>query len=298
MSSPTPPEISTIVRPKLSGQLAAMRSAFRVLDTFAPGLAAKWATDLWFTLPKNHGRRRDHRISLGAISMIPLSRGRRVVAERWGAGPPVYLVHGWGGWRGQLGAFVEPLAAGGFSVIGFDVPSHGESPPGDLGPGKSSPDDAFVALRAVAERYGHPAGIVAHSLGAITTLTALQDGQQPHRMAFVAPSPSPVEYSAYMARSLGYGERTRSRLLGHVERLARRPLEDVDIISAPQRMDLPPTLVVHDRADKEIPYAESVRLSDAWPTAALATTDGLGHQRILADPEVIKQVVGFIAAQS
>lgn len=293
MSTPAPSK-STIVRPKKSIQLTATRGAFRVLDKLAPGVAASWATKLWFTLPKGHGKRHDHRPRSGAISMVMLPRGRRAVVEAWGEGPTIYLVHGWGGWRGQLGAFVDPLANAGFRVVGFDVPSHGESPPGDMGKGMSSPDDAFSAVRAVADSYGQPAAVVAHSLGAITTITAVQDGLKPARLALIAPSPSPVTYSLQMADALSYGSRTRKILLERVEGLARRPLDDVEILTARERMPLPPTLIVHDRADKEVPHDESVRLADEWPTSTLVTTEGLGHQRILADSEVVKQVTSFM----
>jgi pimeloyl-ACP methyl ester carboxylesterase len=162
----------------------------------------------------------------------------------------------------------------------------------------SSPDDAFAAMQAVTDTYGPPAGVIAHSLGAITTLPAMQDGLTPNRLVYIAPSPSPIAYSFQMATTLGYGERTRKGLMERVERLARRPLADVEILTAPQRMPLAPTLIVHDRTDKTAPYDHSVRLAEAWPTSTFITTDGLGHQRILADPETIKQTVNFITASN
>lgn len=53
--------------------------------------------------------------------------GRTVVVETWGEGEPVYLLHGWGGWRGQLGAFVAPIVEAGRRAVALDTPSHGES---------------------------------------------------------------------------------------------------------------------------------------------------------------------------
>ena len=54
-------------------------------------------------------------------------------------------------------------------------------------------------------------------------------------------------------------------------------------------------LVVHDRADKETPYAVGAALAAAWPNARLVTTEGLGHQRILSDAEVTAAAVGHIS---
>jgi pimeloyl-ACP methyl ester carboxylesterase len=60
---------------------------------------------------------------------------------------------------------------------------------------------------------------------------------------------------------------------------------------------MPPTMVVHDRLDKEVPYDEGAKLGTTWPSAELVTTEGLGHQRILRDPEVINHGRGTTATE-
>ena len=54
-------------------------------------------------------------------------------------------------------------------------------------------------------------------------------------------------------------------------------------------------LVIHDSDDRFIPHGEGVELADAWPSGRLITTTGLGHHRILRDPEVIDSAVAFIS---
>jgi hypothetical protein len=44
--------------------------------------------------------------------------------------------------------------------------------------------------------------------------------------------------------------------------------------------------VIHDRDDREVPYAGGVATANAWPGARLFTAGGLGHRRLLSDPEV------------
>src|SRR5215203_5655463 len=86
---------STNVRP--SQRL--LRVAFRTLEHSAPSLGARWADRWWFALPTS------------AIGDLPpggtpfevKSQGRTVRGHRWGSGPVVYLVHGWGGNETQLG---------------------------------------------------------------------------------------------------------------------------------------------------------------------------------------------------
>ena len=55
-----------------------------------------------------------------------------------------------------------------------------------------------------------------------------------------------------------------------------------------------PTLVVHDRGDRQTPYGDAVTLVEGLPDADLVTTEGLGHRRILRDPAVLRTVVAFI----
>ena len=286
-----PAQKSTTVRtlPKL----AILRAAFAVLERIAPGPGSRLALHLWCTLPANAGRRRDERPTPGVRSMIEVA-GRSVAVETWGDGPPVYLMHGWGGWRGQLGCFVGPLVEAGFQVVAFDVPGHGDSGPSVMGRRRGNGLEFIWTLRAVAAQFGDPLGVIAHSYGCATTTTAIRDGLDLRRLVCVAPSVDPMTSVLQMARTLGIGPRTMGRWLIRIERLAGRPLADFD----PRTVtgERPPTLVIHDRQDKEVPYAEGEAFRASWPTAELVSTDGLGHQRILRDSEVIDRAVGFLAA--
>lgn len=292
---------STTVRPQSDPRITALRAAFRTLDVVAPPLSARWAARLWCTVPASSGRRRDDRPIPGLFvdpsdgAAVTLPGGRRVVTESWGEGLPVYLVHGWGGWRGQLGSFVEPLLARGYRVVAFDAPSHGESGPGAVGAGRSTLPEFAEALRAVVDEHGKPAGIIAHSLGCAATALAVQDGLEVPKLGFVAPTVDPIARTRDMAWALGFSERTRLALLRRLEAMVGRPMSDFDLLAAPERAAMPPTLVVHDPADREVPYDETERLVASWPQADLVTTSDLGHQRILRDRDVVELVAMFVA---
>ncbi|WP_448073308.1 alpha/beta fold hydrolase [Georgenia yuyongxinii] len=289
MTDPSPPGRPTSAAQ--AARLRAVRTAFRALDTVAPDVAARWALRIWCTLPTNRGRRRDERPWDGARSTVALPDGRVLTVETWGAGDPVYLAHGWGGWRGQLGAFVAPLVDAGRRVVGFDAPSHGDSAPGRLGPHRSTAVEVAEALVAVAAVHGEPSAVVAHSLGCTTTALAAADGLPVDRIALIAPSRDLMAMTDNLARTLGYTARTKTRFDRRLEALAGRPLADFDLSALPQPH---PTLVVHDRLDKEVPYAEGAHVADAWPDARLHTTEGLGHQRILRDRDVVAAVTRFV----
>jgi pimeloyl-ACP methyl ester carboxylesterase len=55
-----------------------------------------------------------------------------------------------------------------------------------------------------------------------------------------------------------------------------------------------PALVVHDRADAEVPWNDGAAIATAWPGARLVATEGLGHRRILRDRHVVSGAASFV----
>jgi pimeloyl-ACP methyl ester carboxylesterase len=282
-----------------SSHLAAIQKStivrsFGLLERFAPDLGARWAESLWFRIPPTRGRR-DRLAPPGRPFQVPVLGGM-VAGETWGEGPAVYLVHGWGGWRGQLDALVAPVTAAGYRVVAFDAPSHGDSHPGPEGPGRSSVLEFAAALSAVAAAHGPAAAVVAHSLGATATAFAMRDGLAPDRAVFMSPMADPLPYTRAFAARLGFGERVRTRMVGRIERRVAMPMSAFGVPAVAGQVATPPLLLVHDRLDSETGWSDSAAIARAWPAARLVTTSGLGHRRILRDPAVVAEVAGFLTA--
>ena len=268
--------------------------SFGLLERVAPALGARWAERLWFTVPRAGGRR-DRLVPPGRPFRVQV-HGRTVAGETWGEGPVVYLVHGWGGWRGQLDAFAGPLAEAGHRVVAFDALGHGASDPGPSGPGRSNALELADALTAVVAANGPAAAVVAHSLGATATAYAMHEGLAVGRAVFVAPMADPLPYTRTFAGRLGFGERIRSRLVRRIERRVGMPLSAFDVPALAGTMATPPLLLVHDRQDAETGWSDSDAIARAWPGARLVTTSGLGHRRILRAPAVVAEVTGFVGS--
>lgn len=281
------PQKSTIVRP--------IRLALRLGDVLAPSLAARRANRLWFALPEN-GRTPDPP-PLGGAAFEVTSQGARVRGRAWGAGPVVYLVHGWAGRGADLSAFVEPLVARGRRVVMFDGPSHGASDPGALGPGRAHGVELGRALDAVFMKFGPAEAVVAHSMGAVATLLTLKFGWlSTERLVLLAPMDRLSTQLDSFCATLGVGTRTRRRMDQQIEELVGQPVSDFDTRRLLGEIDPVPLLVVHDRADRVTPYDEAQRIADAG-TGTLLTTTGLGHHRLLHDNATTRAVAAFVTGE-
>ncbi|MDR2378461.1 MAG: alpha/beta hydrolase [Bifidobacteriaceae bacterium] len=280
-----------------------------------PRLAAKAAAALWCKLPNNSGRRKDNRPWTGRVTRLAGPHGSDLAVETWeprsspaadaarpaaDAAQPaadaarpeaktVLLVHGWGGWRGQVAAFVAPLTRDGFRVVAFDALSHGDSGPGEHGASHSSGGELMRSLEAVARGIGQPFGVIAHSLGcAAACRSHLLGNLSFEKLTLVSPSPDMREVARAFARKLGFGKRAERMLTEEMEKRAHGKLADFDIADMGATGSLPDALVIHDAADKESPYHVARDIAACWPGARLVTTEGLGHHRILIDPAVVE----------
>ena len=272
-----------------------LRAGMATLSRLAPERAVALLDRVWFTPP---------RTAPGLEGRRWLARGRRLDvwlhgqplrAWSWGHGPTVLLVHGWGGNAGQMRALGQTLVERGLRVVAFDAPAHGGSGPSRLGR-RVSLIEIAQALRVVAAAAGPLAGLVAHSGGCAATALALREGWPgPERLAFIAPFALPSMAIVPFGRAVGASVAVTARFSDRVQRRFGRPWTDFDVPGLPALRALPPLLLVHDREDREVPWAHGQAVAEAWPGARLLSVHGLGHRRVLRDDAVLAQVAGFLA---
>jgi pimeloyl-ACP methyl ester carboxylesterase len=281
------PKISTIVRfPALSLERV-LRAYFIIASRLLPDVARRHAEQL-FTLPPRYAGRQGQPADARRETV---AAGNHAVAV-WEAGPAsapaVLLVHGWGGRGMQMGAFVAPLLAGGYRVIWFDQPGHGES-----GRGAVALPDFVRAIEAIVATHGPVAAAIGHSLGAAAVGLALRNGVRLGRVVFVSPPSSISDHARNFARLLGITPRVREAMRRRLEHRFGVRFADIDRIEELAKVPVP-ALFVHDSDDAEVPIENTLRLSALMPRASMIRTYGLGHHRILREPAVVAAAVDFI----
>jgi len=268
-------------------RVLALRRGLSLLRKVSPSLTAIVAERLFFTPPP--ARKSQGLALLRDAEAIRLHvDGRWVAAWRWGRGPAIGLLHGWGGRAAQLSSFVEPLLARGFAVAALDAPGHGRS-----GRGLSSAPQFARALRALADSVGGLHGLVTHSLGAAAAALAMRDGLRVARVVMLGAAADPPLWVRSFAERLGLPEHVVDELRARSERRIGMPWRELHLptLAASCQASL---LVVHDRDDAEVPVADASAIVAASPQATLLETSGLGHNRLLRDPEVIARSVDFL----
>jgi alpha-beta hydrolase superfamily lysophospholipase len=193
--------------------------------------------------------------------------------------------------------FVKPLVEAGYRVVAFDLPSHNESDPGALAPGRTTAIECAHAIAAMIETHGSAHAVVAHSLGANATALAAAQGAHVGRLVFLAPMGDFPLYLDLFAARHGFGRRIRAGLHRRLEKRIAMPLQETNMTRIGRRANYPPLLLIHDPDDPDSPYAASERLATSWQGARLLTTRGLGrlaHYRILRHRPAIRAGLEFI----
>lgn len=285
-------DVTALRDPRLANppfSMTLVRGALRVLSRTSPSVASRVAMDLFMTPRRFRTPEREREVLADATPFdVQLGDSTTIKAWSWGEGPIVLLVHGWEGRGSQLASFVRPLVEDGYRVIAFDAPGHGASDGN-----RSSLPHFTYALRGVVDATAAPHAIIAHSLGCAAATLALREGLPANRLVFIAPPLEPVDYTRRFGQILQLDDSVVEGMQRRIEERFMRKWSDYSLGLTAREMTAP-LLIIHDRDDQETFWREGNALAEAWPGARLVTTTGLGHRKVLREPELIEEAGKFV----
>jgi pimeloyl-ACP methyl ester carboxylesterase len=269
-----------------------LRGSVSALAGVSTALAAHVAAELFLKSPPRRRTSDRERAALAAGTRFSVRSGPDTLsAVKWGHGPAVLLVHGWGGSGAQLESFVGPLVRAGFSAIVLDAPAHGEST------GRSLSITLFAdAISRIAARVGKLHGIIAHSFGAPASALAIRRGLEVERLVFIGPPADALDWFRRFSAELGFSEELELAAKRRVEQRVGIDFDQLNAHALGSALSVP-LLVIHDELDAEVPVQDGARVAASAANATLVTTRGLGHRRILRDSGVIGQAVTFLGGE-
>jgi pimeloyl-ACP methyl ester carboxylesterase len=280
--------------------VASIRTYLRTLARIAPKTAGRQAFKIFCTPRLRATVPSSVEGVMDRAEQLELAvEGHRVAGYRWAADSPeaprVLLTHGWESRAARLAVWVEPLLAAGCEVVSFDAPGHG------LSSGQRSNPMLFTrALLALADEVGPPNLCVAHSLGgACSILSATNASLLDHedlpieRFLILAGGDSAVDAMTMFCQIVGLGKGFLPLILDAAAETVGRPVTFLDVHRNLPRKSIP-TLWLHDPEDDDVPFEAAERVERACPHVQLERLEGVGHNRIVREPEVIARGVAFL----
>jgi pimeloyl-ACP methyl ester carboxylesterase len=284
-SAPRPKKSTTVRITSL--QTVLLRAYFATLARAAPRTAERQAAFL-FCLPRRLKHHDVPAIPGAAKEQLVPSGSKRIVSWTWGDGPRVLLAHGWEGSGRDMVPMADALVERGRSVTVFDMPAHGRSE----GRTTALPEMAD-AVGAVARATGTPDAIVGHSLGAAAAVLALRDGLGASAAALLAPVAEPWLFLRRLADLLAFSDARYAGLVAQIQKRAGIAIHAIDGATAARSLTAR-ALILHDPADRQVPFSHGEALANAWRGAILHATQGLGHRRVLYDPHCVTRIVDHL----
>ena len=274
--------------------ISTTKTFFSICNHIAPIVAVRAAEKI-FTTPF-HSKRRDieHEMLERADKFtIPFNENRDLAAYRWGkkSDPVVLFVHGWTSTATCFLSFIDPLVARGYQVISYDALAHGASPGRSVSMTEWA-DMLLAALKAI----GPVHCITGHSLGGSAIVLASSLELPTNKIVLLSAMSNIFEVTEKFARTLNISP----KVIEGMHKYAWKKYEHSasrygnnwnDVFNSSFKV---PSLIIHDKNDKEIHWRNSEAIAKQWPWAEFELTENLGHRRILLDPEVVSLVIDFI----
>ena len=263
---------------------------FKLLSILSPTLAAKLAAKL-FTHPRRKPRADEEMQFLSTGKQITFKSGRK--ARVWGEGKVIWLVHGWESRGSTFYKLIPKLVANGYQAIAWDGPAHGDS----SGKYSSVPENA----RALAEDVNQgliekPIAFIGHSFGGATMAVLAKLYPLPQKIVLASAPTQIRNVFTNFAKLIKLSAKATNIFIAHAENQTGYSLQEVSLTDndLSQKSDV---LIIHDKKDEVIPYADFEALKNAWQGGEFITTQNLGHRLTIKDDEILNKIVSFIVRQ-
>ena len=276
-----------------------MTVLFKVLGLVSPSLSGSLALRLFMTPTRFGTPRKEKALEDSSAQKFITVGDRKISVRTWGEGkedaPTILLSHGWGGRCTQFHAFINPLVAAGYRVVGFDVLGHGASE----GKHTNMMDVAFV-ISEIAKREKPFEAILGHSFGTGTALLSIDKYKvKTKKVILIACFPDVIWITNLFGEVFDLSKSTLEAMRNVATKKFKStyniawtwqdiaPLETIKSVEGK-------ILLIHDEKDHEVPYEQGRQLQAVVPDAQVMTTLGFGHRKILMNKKVVEAVIGFI----
>jgi pimeloyl-ACP methyl ester carboxylesterase len=215
--------------------------------------------------------------------------GVDVQVYRWGTGKKkILFLHGWQSHAYRWKSYVEMFSKEEYSLYAIDAPGHGYSS------GKFLTVLLYgEIIKTIVNNLGEVDSIIAHSLGAFTTLYTLHHvpSLPVEKLILLAPPGEATEFFDHYQSTLRLNKAALQHIQQHFEEYTTATLDYFSASRFASSLNHP-GLLIHDKEDADTSYKHSIAINQAWKSSNLILTEGLGHN--LKSPDVAKKVWDFV----
>ncbi len=266
-----------------------------LLCAIAPPIAAELAYALWRHLgaPVAVHERESDVHARARRGLLTVGR-ERVVTYAWGDGPQVVLlVHGWRSRASRFAALIHALESPERTIVAFDAPGNGDS-----SGRRVTILDYVRAIGEMHRTFGSFEAIIGHSFGVLSTFVAVRQGVRAERIVGLAGMYDANHLMEQFSRQLALSAAVQDGVRWRFERRALAGVVDPwqrFVAKVDPNGPAIPVLLVHDDRDSVVDPSQASLIAEAHrgPVRVLMT-HGLGHSKVLHDPEVVATVGRFL----
>ena len=264
----------------------------KILTAVSPFLASRFAAKLFLTPFKYKLSKREKKMdreSTQTLLILPHYQREIVVYEYGNSPKKILLAHGWSGRGTQLAVMAEDLLQAGYSVVSFDAPAHGKAS------GKTSMMPHFIeAIEVIEKNYGPFEAVIGHSLGGMSALKAVSNGLPVKKLVIIGTANSITHITREFARNMKMNNKVAAKMKSYFDNKYEMDMDKLSGAVSAEGVKIP-TLVIHDEDDVDVQISSAHEIHDKLEESELYTTTGLGHRRILGNPEVINKIIKFLS---
>ncbi|MEM9857298.1 MAG: alpha/beta hydrolase [Bacteroidota bacterium] len=262
---------------------------FPRVEAIWPWLASRWFVKIFFSTARFKTSTPEEEAYRSAKKSRLIFENKRIQTYEWGEGKPVLFVHGWMGRATQFHKFIKPFNLAGFKVVSFDSLGHGASE------GNQSHLMKFAGIvKQLADQYEGFEMIVGHSLGGVASLHAIKDFKVSDKLVMVASPAIAQEIVDEFRKKIGASKNCEDYFQKYIYAKYGKRFEEYSASYIVSEVTDAQLFLIYDENDREVSIKSSQVMSQKSPDAKLMITQGLGHNRILRDNEVITSSLAFL----
>ncbi|MFW5760495.1 MAG: alpha/beta fold hydrolase [Cyclobacteriaceae bacterium] len=220
-------------------------------------------------------------------------KGYRIQTYVWNEnaiGDEILLIHGWEGQAGNFADIIERLIQLDFKIYSFDGPSHGFS--------SQAPTSLFeftIMAGSLIREYAVKK-LISHSFGSVPVTYSLMTHPelQLEKYVLLTTPDKFTERIDQVAYQVGFSVKTKEKLIQLIEKETKMKISKLNVSEFVKNIKVDQALILHDAKDKVIPISQAENVHRNWTQSSFKKVKGTGHFRILRDPAVIEEVVGFL----